>query len=629
MRRYIRSLLIIVVLVVISAFVLLNQTITIQDVTIGSNSILGLNLGLDLQGGSDLRFQAIDPQTGEPFTPTKDEMNSLIRSIEERINRSGLGRPAIQQLGDNRLLVQLPGVEDLGRAKTLIGETAQLEYKKRTLNVPTSLTISDEVVAIEVKTIGGATSTPDAVAQDENGTGEEANENSTSTESQLSGTTDNSQAIPALVIEFTESGAMQFDEMIDRMRTSLAPVIGTEQELNGEIVPGSGDIFPNYIEVTVLNPESSTTSTPVTLPYSPVAVIPDGTKLSLGGEPFVKRIGSTNRFALNLNGAGIDVELARELFSEDKYNSLNFVEIVGKVDDPIGLTGKDMSRAYPSTHQSTGLPIVNIEFNSDGAKTFGEVTTEMYNTSDLLVIELDNKELISSRVISPITAGVGYIEGPDFTMERVRDLSLLIESGRLPFPIELIQERDVDAILGADSLAKSLIAGLTGLALVLLFMFLYYRIPGLVAGVALLIYSTLLLALFKLIGVTLELSGVAATILSIGMAVDANILIFERMKEELKAGRTLLSAINIGFSRAWPAIRDGNVSTLITCAILFWFADTLGATMVQSFSATLAMGVLVSLFTAIIVSRTLLRIIAVSSINKYLFLFLPSGKPSS
>ena len=209
------------------------------------------------------------------------------------------------------------------------------------------------------------------------------------------------------------------------------------------------------------------------------------------------------------------------------------------------------------------------------------------------------------------------------------DSSLLIESGRLPFPIELIQERDVDAILGADSLAKSLIAGLTGLALVLLFMVLYYRVPGLIASIALLIYATLLLALFKLIGVTLELSGVAATILSIGMAVDANILIFERMKEELRAGRTLLSSINIGFSRAWPAIRDGNVSTLITCAILFWFADTLGATMVQSFSATLALGVGVSLFTAITVSRTLLRIIAVSNISKYSSLFLPSGKPSS
>ena len=160
-------------------------------------------------------------------------------------------------------------------------------------------------------------------------------------------------------------------------------------------------------------------------------------------------------------------------------------------------------------------------------------------------------------------------------------------------------------------------------------MVLYYRVPGLIASIALLIYATLLLALFKLIGVTLELSGVAATILSIGLAVDANILIFERMKEELRAGRPLLSSINIGFSRAWPAIRDGNVSTLITCAILFWCADTLGATMVQSFSATLALGVGVSLFTAITVSRTLLRIIAVSNISKYSSLFLPSGKPSS
>ena len=629
MRRYIRSLLIIVVLVAVAATVLLNKTITIRDFTIGSESILGLNLGLDLQGGSDLRFQAVDPQTGEPFTPTKDEMNALIRSIEERINRSGLGRPAIQQLGENRLLVQLPGVEDLDRAKSLIGETAQLEYKKRTLNVPADLTISDEVLAIEVKTIGGATTTQDTVEENQTDSTDEADENSTSTEAQISENIDDSQAIPALVIEFTDSGATQFDEMIDRMRISLAPVIGTERENEeGELIPGSGDIYPNYIEVTVLNPDSQTTSTPVTLSYSPVAILPNGGKLSMGGEPYVKRIGSTNRFALNLNGAGIDVELASSLFSEDKYDSLNFVEIKGKVDDPVGLTGKDMSRAYPSTHQTTGLPIVNIEFNSDGAKTFGEVTTEMYSTGDLLVIELDDKELISSRVQSPITAGVGFIEGPDFTMGRVRDLSLLIESGRLPFPIELIQERDVDAILGADSLAKSLIAGLIGLALVLLFMLLYYRLPGLIANLALLIYATLLLSLFKLIGVTLELSGLAATILSIGMAVDANILIFERMKEELNSGRTLLSSINIGFSRAWPAIRDGNVSTLITCGILFWFADTLGATMVQSFSATLALGVIVSLFTAITVSRTLLRIIAVSSVSKYSFLFLPTGKPS-
>ena len=201
----------------------------------------------------------------------------------------------------------------------------------------------------------------------------------------------------------------------------------------------------------------------------------------------------------------------------------------------------------------------------------------------------------------------------------------MLESGRLPVPIELIQERDVDAILGADSLRKSVIAGGVGLLLVLLFMTLYYRIPGLVASLALLIYAGIVLSIFKLIPVTLTLSGVAAAILSIGMAVDANILIFERMKDELRAGRTMLTAINTGFNRAWPAIRDGNVSTLITCGILYWFADTLGATIVQGFAVTLAIGVVISMFSAIVISRTFMRVVALTPISKNLQLFVPSG----
>ena len=164
-----------------------------------------------------------------------------------------------------------------------------------------------------------------------------------------------------------------------------------------------------------------------------------------------------------------------------------------------------------------------------------------------------------------------------------------------------------------------------GLALVLSFMTLYYRLPGLAASVALLIYSALVLAIFKILPVTLTLSGVAALILSIGMAVDANILIFERMKDELRAGRTLLMSINIGFDRAWPAIRDGNVSTLITCAILFWFADQLGASIVQGFAVTLAIGVAVSMFTAITVSRTLLRFLATTRATRTIRVWLPSG----
>ncbi|HIC48285.1 MAG TPA: protein translocase subunit SecD [Dehalococcoidia bacterium] len=232
---------------------------------------------------------------------------------------------------------------------------------------------------------------------------------------------------------------------------------------------------------------------------------------------------------------------------------------------------------------------------------------------------------MSPRVNAPITAGTAIIEGGDFTMTRVKDLALLLESGRLPVPIELIQERDVDAILGADSLRKSVAAGLIGLALVLIFMTLYYRVPGLVASVALIIYAVIVLAVFKIIPVTLTLSGVAAAILSIGMAVDANILIFERMKDELRGGRTMLSAVNIGFNRAWPAIRDSNVSTLITCAILYWFSDQLGATVVKGFAVTLVIGVSISMFSAIVVSRTIMRVVALSPLSRNINLFIPTG----
>ena len=224
-----------------------------------------------------------------------------------------------------------------------------------------------------------------------------------------------------------------------------------------------------------------------------------------------------------------------------------------------------------------------------------------------------------------ITAGTAVISGQDCTIERVRDIALLLESGRLPVPIELIQERDVDAILGEDSLAKSVVAGIIGLGLVLVFMTLYYRLPGVIASVALIIYSSMVLAVFKIMPVTLTLSGVAAAILSIGMAVDANILIFERMKEELRAGRTLLSAINIGFDRAWPAIRDGNVATLVTRGILLWFSDRVVAPSGTGVAVTVAMGVVLSMFSAITITRTLLRFMSATRLSGMMGLWLPSG----
>ncbi len=240
----------------------------------------------------------------------------------------------------------------------------------------------------------------------------------------------------------------------------------------------------------------------------------------------------------------------------------------------------------------------------EGAKTFGEFTSK--HVGEYLGIALD-KTLISAPVVrEPITDGRGVISG-NFTYESANDLAIQLRYGSLPIPLKVAESRTIGPTLGEDSLRRSLIAGLIGLGIVLLFMALYYRLPGLVADVALITYALFSLALFKWIPVTLTLPGIAAFILSIGMAVDANILIFERMKEELRAGHALINAIDLGWRRAWPSIRDANISTLITTAILYWFGNAYGASLVKGFAFTLALGVLVSLFTAITVTRAYLH----------------------
>ncbi len=299
------------------------------------------------------------------------------------------------------------------------------------------------------------------------------------------------------------------------------------------------------------------------------------------------------------------------------------------VDKDTGLTGQDLTRAFPGTHPQTGAPVVNIQFNSRGTSIFGEMTQRLAGTPNRFVVFLDQDELIAPVVNEPILGGSAYIEGPTFTPQRVQTISIQLESGRLPVPIEVVQESQVDATLGADSLKKSLEAGVVGLGLVLLFMVVYYKAPGVVASLALVLYTTTVLAIFKLVPVTLTLAGIAAFILSIGMAVDANILIFERMKEELRVGRTLVSAIEIGFNRAWPSIRDSNVSTFITCAILFWFGQRLGASLVSGFAATLAVGVAVSMFSAIFVSKTILSLFSISFLGHRRSLFSPEHLPTA
>lgn len=269
------------------------------------------------------------------------------------------------------------------------------------------------------------------------------------------------------------------------------------------------------------------------------------------------------------------------------------------------MTGAMLEDATVASDQLGNL-VVSFTLTEEGAEIFGDYTST--HVRELLGIVLD-KRLISAPVIQgPITEGQGQISG-DFTAEEANNLAVQLRYGSLPIPLEVVENKTVGPTLGQDSLQKSTVAGLIGLGVVMAFMALYYRLPGVLADLALLIYATLTFALFKLIPVTLTLPGIAGFVLSIGVAVDANVLIFERMKEELRGGRTLMQAIDLGFSRAWPSIRDSNLSTLITCGILFWFGNTFGASIVKGFSLTLAIGVLVSLFTAITVTRTFLHLV--------------------
>ncbi len=268
------------------------------------------------------------------------------------------------------------------------------------------------------------------------------------------------------------------------------------------------------------------------------------------------------------------------------------------------MTGAELKNVTVQPDQTgTGYEIA-FELTDTGAKIFGDYTTK--NVGKILGIALDGKIISAPRVNTPITDGRGIITG-DFTLQSANDLAIQMRYGSLPIPLKVVQSRTIGPTLGEDSLRKSVHAGIIAIIVILSFMALYYRLPGLVADLALITYALLSVAIFKWIPVTFTLPGIAGFVLSIGMAVDANILIFERMKEELRDGHPLVHAIDLGWERAWPSIRDANISTLITTAILFWFGNAYGASLVKGFALTLALGVLVSLFTAVTITRIFLH----------------------
>lgn len=268
-----------------------------------------------------------------------------------------------------------------------------------------------------------------------------------------------------------------------------------------------------------------------------------------------------------------------------------------------GLTGKQLERASLQFDPNTSEPYVALDFNDEGAKLFEEITER--NISKQVAIFLDGEPISTPMVQARISGGQAIITG-SFDIRSAKLLAQRLNAGALPVPVTLIAQETVGASLGADSLQKSLTAGLYGFLLVALFMIAYYRLPGLLSVLALVLYAGIILALFKLVPVTLTLSGIAGFILSVGMAIDANVLIFERLKEELKSGKPLAFAIEEGFKRAWTSIRDGNYTTLIAAAILFWFSSSI----IKGFALTLGIGVIVSMFSAIVITKNFLRVVS-------------------
>jgi preprotein translocase subunit SecD len=349
-------------------------------------------------------------------------------------------------------------------------------------------------------------------------------------------------------------------------------------------------------------------------------------------EPVIRQQG-TNRISVELPGLKNEQEAVQLLGQTGKLEIINTGATPLTVGQPVPsgsnypvvFTGDqlDTNSINAILDPQSGQPEITFQFKGSAQSAFANYTQK--NVGNYLTITLDGT-VIESAVINSQITGQGIISGGSMTLDSAQKTAALLRYGALPVPLQIVSEEEVGATLGKQSLYDSLVAGVIGLGIVILFMLFYYRLPGFLADVALILYAGFTLAIFKLLSVVLTLAGFAGFILSIGMAVDANILIFERVKEELRGGRTLSQAIDVGFKRAWPSIRDSNISTMITCGILYWFGSNFGASIIVGFATTLFLGVVISLFTAITVTRTFLNLLVPTGVATHPALF---GVPRS
>lgn len=555
-------------------------------------------LGLDLKGGTHLVYEADTSKI-----PDRDQRTSVegVRDvIERRVNALGVAEPVVQLTrveGKWRLIVELAGVYETQKAIDAIGATPVLEFKEQNTTVPTlSAEQEQELKRLndEARRKAEKEILPQALAKD----GDFATLARVHSEDPGSKEQDGDLGWFKRGIMVKEFEAAAFDQLKDGETTKKL----VETQFGWHIIRKTG-------ERDVQSDEGRGTS------GEGAGVDVSGiTAVTEGGKSIEVKVGGQQ-------GSGAAGQTEREVrASHILIRKKTATDILGP-QDPwtyTGLGGKQLKRASLQFDPTTNEAEVGLEFNAEGAKLMEEVTTRSLNKPIAIFIDgrppldTDGDGVITEQdppyapvVQAVITNGEARITG-SLTVETAKQLARRLQAGALPVPINLLAQTTVGPTLGAASIVASLRAALYGFALVALFMILYYRLPGLVAVFALSAYTAFVLAVMKLVGATFTLAGIAGFVMSIGMAVDANVLIFERLKEELRVGRSLLDAVGEAFSRAWAAIRDSNVTTLITCIILASFSSSV----VKGFAVTLAIGVLMSMFTALTVTRTLLELVS-------------------
>jgi protein-export membrane protein SecD len=516
-----------------------------------------IQLGLDLQGGMHLELELDDTESSFTGEEQRDATDRALEIIRNRVDQFGVAEPLIQKVGNDRIIVELPGIQDEERAKTLVQQAAYLEFQLvvdgqdaidqiravdaalagRDVRAPAESSVADTIAASAADT-----SAPDASASDTTAAAEDTVQGRSLEE--LTGVGEAAPADTSGVAGLTGGG--------DRPLSSLLQTIPRGSDQNDFLVP----------ENRVADVEAMLADSAARLSLSP------GYEWLWSGEA--------------------------ETFSDGRsYRSLYIVHA-----EPL-MTGEAVATASAGFDtQFTNQPIVSLDLTGDGAQVFADITRAHVN--ERLAIVLDEVVRMAPNINQPITTGQARIEGFE-AVEEARDIAIVLRAGALPAPLRIIEERTVDPSLGADSIDSAKIAGLLGVIGVFAFMVLYYRGSGLVADIALILNVLLILAALAAFGATLTLPGIAGLILTIGMAVDANVLVFERVREELAIGKTVRAALDTGFDRALVTILDSQITTLIAGAVLFQF----GTGPIKGFAVVLSIGIVSSIFTSVFVTRTM------------------------